>query len=80
MATVAVLQTDSKRSVYIDNLDYKRTIKVNTVLPFRIKITNIKVPGYSPTAPSPIGLAIIGFNNYILWYNHQYGRNPNQHT
>lgn len=35
-------------------------------IPFRIRVTNITVPGYSPTNVPPIGIAIIGFNNYIL--------------
>lgn len=43
-----------------------RSVQINSVLPFRIKITNIGVPGYAPNNPAPIGIAIIGFNNYIL--------------
>ena len=35
-------------------------------LPFKIRITNIMVPGYSPSNPPPIGIAIVGINNYIL--------------
>jgi hypothetical protein len=35
-------------------------------MPFKIRVTNITVPGYSPTNVPPIGIAIIGFNNYIL--------------
>lgn len=42
------------------------TVQITQKLPFRIKITNIGVPGYSVTNPAPIGIAIIGFNNYIL--------------
>jgi hypothetical protein len=41
-------------------------VKINEVLPFRIRITNIQVPGYSITNPPGIGIAIIGLNNYIL--------------
>jgi hypothetical protein len=41
-------------------------VQVTQKLPFRIKITNIGVPGYSASNPAPIGIAIIGFNNYIL--------------
>lgn len=41
-------------------------IKVNETLPFRIKFTSIGVPSYGPTNIPPIGVAIIGFNNYIL--------------
>lgn len=35
-------------------------------VPFRIRVTNVTIPGYSPTNVPPIGIAIIGFNNYIL--------------
>jgi hypothetical protein len=44
----------------------KRTIKINNVIPFRIKFTNIMVPGYGPSNPAAIGIAVIGLNNYIL--------------
>lgn len=43
---------------------------VNSVLiydiPFKVRIKNITVPGYTPSNVPPIGIAIIGFNNYIL--------------
>jgi hypothetical protein len=42
------------------------TVKVTQTLPFRVKITNIGVPSYSATNAPPVGIAIIGFNNYIL--------------
>lgn len=35
-------------------------------MPFRVKFINIGIPGYSPTNVPPIGIAIIGVNNYIL--------------
>jgi hypothetical protein len=44
----------------------RRTVKINEVLPFRVKFTNIMVPGYSANNPAPIGIAVIGLNNYIL--------------
>lgn len=40
--------------------------KVEDVLPFRIKFINIGIEGYGPNNPAPIGIAIIGYNNYIL--------------
>lgn len=43
-----------------------RTVKINEVLPFRIRFTNIMVPGYSASNPAPVGIAVIGLNNYIL--------------
>jgi hypothetical protein len=45
----------------------KRSAKIIDVLPFRIRFTSIMVPGYSyPNNVPPIGIAVIGFNNYIL--------------
>ncbi len=43
-----------------------RLSEVIDKIPFKIRVTNITVPGYSPTNVPPIGLAIIGINNYIL--------------
>lgn len=36
------------------------------VLPFRVRFQNTRIGGYSPSNPAPIGIAVIGFNNYIL--------------
>ena len=41
------------------------TVKINEVLPFRVRFTNIGISGDGLSIP-PIGLAIIGLNNYIL--------------
>jgi hypothetical protein len=48
-------------------IEGKRLVKINETLPFRVRFTNITVPGYSfPDNVPPIGIAIVGFNNYIL--------------
>ena len=39
---------------------------ISQVLPFRVRFQNTKIGGYSPSNPAPIGIAVIGFNNYIL--------------
>ena len=45
----------------------KRLVKIQQILPFRVRFINITVPGYSfPNNVPPVGIAIIGFNNYIL--------------
>jgi hypothetical protein len=44
----------------------KRTVNVEETLPFRIKLTNITIPGYSATNVPGIGIQVIGFSNYIL--------------
>lgn len=35
-------------------------------LAFRVMFKNLNFPGYSPDFPPPIGIAIVGINNYIL--------------
>lgn len=66
MATATVLPLDSKRvSEAIDLCKNRKSIVISE-LPFKIRITNITVPGYSPIDVPPIGLAIVGLNNYIL--------------
>lgn len=46
---------------------YKKiNVKVNQSLPFRISIFNVGISAYGPSNPAPIGIAIIGFNNYVL--------------
>jgi hypothetical protein len=42
------------------------TVKINQTLPFRVKFTTVQIPGYGPNNPAPIGIAVIGFSNYIL--------------
>lgn len=44
----------------------QRSTVITEVLPFRVSFTNITIPGYSANSPAPIGIAIIGLNNYIL--------------
>lgn len=41
-------------------------IKVKEELPFRIRFTSIGIPGYGPGNVPPIGIAVVGYNNYIL--------------
>jgi hypothetical protein len=41
-------------------------IRIKQDLPFRIKFMNIGISSYGPSNVPPIGIAIIGFNNYIL--------------
>jgi hypothetical protein len=71
-AVISLKQKQKVRSLQIKNYpiakisEGRRTVKINEVLPFRIKFTNIMVPGYSANNPPPIGIAVIGLNNYIL--------------
>jgi len=40
--------------------------KVESILPFRVRLENINLATYNANNPAPIGIQIIGFNNYIL--------------
>jgi hypothetical protein len=43
-----------------------RVVRINDVLPFRIRFINVGIEGYSSTNLPPIPLQVIGFSNYIL--------------
>jgi hypothetical protein len=43
-----------------------RYSEISSTLPFRVRFTTIGIEGYGPNNPAPIGIAVIGFNNYIL--------------
>ena len=49
--------------IKISNVD--KNVRINQILPFRVKFINVQVPSYMGGIP-PIGIAIIGVNNYIL--------------
>jgi hypothetical protein len=43
------------------------TAKFSETLPFRVKFINIGITNpYNPNSPAPIGIEVIGMNNYIL--------------
>jgi hypothetical protein len=74
MASAVISNKQKQKTRFLESKNYpiarisegRRTVKINEVLPFRIKFTNIMVPGYGPNNPAPIGIAVIGLNNYIL--------------
>lgn len=43
-----------------------RKTKIDEVLPFRIRIASVNIPGYSASNVPGIGIQVIGFSNYIL--------------
>ena len=63
MASVSIKNKNTKILNVARN---NRAVKVEEVLPFRIKFTNIGIPGYGINNPAPLGIAVIGLNNYIL--------------
>lgn len=75
MATATVINKNKKFAEVIEDCQrytskviYNQPIKSLLIydVPFKIRIQNITVPGYTPGNVPPIGIAIIGFNNYIL--------------
>jgi predicted RNase H-like nuclease len=44
----------------------QRKVIVREELPFRVRFINKGFLAYGPENPPPIGVAVIGFNNYIL--------------
>lgn len=43
-----------------------RFVRLETDIPFRVKFTTIGIEGYGPNNVPPIGIAVIGYSNYIL--------------
>lgn len=77
MAGYSLTTVDYPKTVIINKKDSivtsfenkeSRGVVINQVLPFRIRFTNtvLESTGYGPGNPAPIGIAIIGYNNYIL--------------
>ena len=44
----------------------ERTVRAEAILPFRVRFTSVTIPGYGKGNVPPIGIAIVGVNNYIL--------------
>jgi hypothetical protein len=76
MATAVITDKDFGKTRKIESKDYPilrltqkrypKTIRINDTLPFRIRLTNIMVPGYNQNNIPGIGLQVIGYSNYIL--------------
>jgi hypothetical protein len=43
-----------------------RVVRINDILPFRVRFTTIGVEGYGQNNVPGIGIQVIGFSNYIL--------------
>jgi hypothetical protein len=74
MAKAVIINSEKQRLKRANAKDYaivnisekKKHSSIKQVLPFRVKFINVGVPGYSQGNVPPIGIAIIGFSNYIL--------------
>jgi hypothetical protein len=49
----------------VEIVDTNRGVRINSVLPFRIRLTSIQVPTSIGNVPA-IPLQVIGYSNYIL--------------
>jgi hypothetical protein len=48
-------------------INYKgRNVKINHTLPFKVKFINIGIQPYGVGNAAPIGIAVIGRNNYVM--------------
>jgi hypothetical protein len=47
-------------------IDVPGKVKIDATLPFRVKFINIGIDAYGPNNPAPIGIAVVGYNNYVL--------------
>lgn len=57
---------DTVNNGTVNFIDIKNNVKFTELLPFRVKFINIGVEAYRPGEAAPIGIAIIGLNNYVL--------------
>jgi hypothetical protein len=74
MATVSLSrkQPVSTRRIEIENYintsfeTIDRGVRIDEILPFRIRFSSIMIPAGGPGVVPPIPLQIIGYSNYIL--------------
>jgi hypothetical protein len=73
MALAIILDENLQKAKTVKSVSYPiasvipvtRGIKINEILPFRVRFTTIGLAGANANVPG-IGLQIIGINNYIL--------------
>ena len=59
-----LVQSEYPQKVKISQKQIK--VKINDNLPFRVKFLPGIIAEYQANNPAPIGIAIVGLNNYIL--------------
>lgn len=64
MAKAVIKDVRDQKLISINTKSYNS--KIYQKLPFRVKFINIGIEPSGPGLPPPIGIAVIGFNNYIL--------------
>ena len=74
MATAKIIDNLNNKTKRIEQVNYPvikiiepdRQVRINDILPFRVRFTSIIIEGYSSSNVPPIPLQVIGFSNYIL--------------
>jgi hypothetical protein len=64
MATVSLSKKQPVNTRRIETID--RGVRIDEILPFRIRFSSIMIPAGGPGVVPPIPLQIIGYSNYIL--------------
>lgn len=64
--TRSLKESSRYTSVKIKESNRYKNVVIGQTLPFRVRFASITIPGYGPSNVPPIGIAIIGYNNYIL--------------
>lgn len=73
MATAVIIDDLNSKTKFIETKDYSivkikdltRNVRIDEVLPFRVKFTNIQIQPVTSMIPA-IPLQVIGYSNYIL--------------
>lgn len=63
MAKVTFESIDTKTR--FETVNKPKNIVYNNILPFKVRFSSIGIPGVAGLVP-PIGIAVIGVNNYVL--------------
>jgi hypothetical protein len=75
MATATITYLSGRKVGSVVSLTYPKStstqvkyskIQASQILPFRVQFTNTQIQGYDTNNVAPIGIAVIGINNYIL--------------
>lgn len=62
-----LVKSISRNNFGIAKPDFDRlAVNAQSVLPFRVRFYNVGIIGYNANNPPPVGVAVIGLNNYIL--------------
>lgn len=61
-----VNRIESTNSCNFKIVEDHRQVRINDILPFRVKFMPIGIEGVSPSLVPPIPLQVIGYSNYIL--------------